>query len=125
MFPQPFGIQAEYNIGKGPEFNKQSDSIETRKLKGGYVTLSYMKNIGNHVIIPFTRYQFYDGGKKHEKDARSYTVKEFEIGIEWQPVKAFELVVMYTMSERRFEDFSKQDNLQKGNLLRIQAQVNF
>lgn len=125
LFPQPFGIQAEYNIGKGPEFNKQSDSIETRKLKGGYVTLSYMKNIGNHVIIPFTRYQFYDGGKKHEKDARSYTVKEFEIGIEWQPVKAFELVVMYTMSERRFEDFSKQDNLQKGNLLRIQAQVNF
>ena len=32
---------------------------------------------------------------------------------------------MYTMSERRYEDFAKQDNLQKGSLLRIQAQLNF
>jgi hypothetical protein len=33
--------------------------------------------------------------------------------------------VMYTMSSRRFEDFVNQDNYQRGNLLRIQAQVNF
>ena len=124
LYPQPFGIQAEYNIGRGPEFNKQTDSIELQRLKGGYVTLSYKKEIGNQTFIPFARMQYYDGGKKHEKDARSYTVNEYEIGIEWQPVKAFELVVMYTMSERRYEDFAKQDNLQKGNLLRIQAQVN-
>jgi hypothetical protein len=125
LYPQPFGIQAEYNIGRGPEFNKVTDSIELRRLKGGYITLSYKKEIGKQTIIPFARMQYYDGGKKHEKDARSYTVNEYEIGVEWQPVKAFELVVMYTMSERRFEDFSKQNNLQKGNLLRIQAQVNF
>jgi hypothetical protein len=125
LYPQPFGIQAEYNIGRGPEFNKQTDSIELRRLKGGYITMSYKKEIGKQTIIPFARMQYYDGGKKHEKDARSYTVNEYEIGVEWQPVKTFELVVMYTMSERRFEDFSKQNNLQKGNLLRIQAQVNF
>jgi hypothetical protein len=29
------------------------------------------------------------------------------------------------MSSRRFEDYAKQDNYQRGNLLRIQAQVNF
>jgi hypothetical protein len=34
------------------------------------------------------------------------------------------LVVMYTVSERRFEDFKNQNNFQKGSHLRIQAQLN-
>jgi hypothetical protein len=125
VYPKPFGIQAEYNIGKGPEFNKFSDSIEVQNLKGGYVTLNYLIDFKGQKFYPFTRYQYYNGGKKHELDARSYRVKELEIGIEWLPMKYFELVVMYTFSERRFEDFAKQENLQKGSLLRIQAQFNF
>lgn len=125
LYPKPFGIQAEYNIGRGPEFNKLTDSIELQNLKGGYVTFSYQIRKKEQVIIPFSRLQYYNGGKKHELDARSYNVKELELGIEWQPVKQFELVVMYTMSSRRFEDNILRDNLQKGNLLRLQAQVNF
>jgi hypothetical protein len=125
LYPKPFGIQAEYNIGKGPEFNKETDSIEVRDLKGGYVTLSYMQKIKSQILIPFSRFQVYEGGKKHERDARSYNVNEFELGAEWQPNKNFELVVMYTISKRRFEDFTLQNNNQAGNLLRIQAQVNF
>lgn len=125
LYPQPFGIQAEYNIGRGPQFNAVSDSVETRSLNGGYITLSYLKKIGKQVIIPFTRLQYYDGGKKHETDARSYKVNELEIGVEWQPFKQFEFVAMYTISSRRFEDFKKQDNFQQGSLLRLQAQMNF
>ncbi len=125
LFPKPFGIQAEYNIGNGPEFNKITDSIEVRSLKGGYITASYMTIIKKHIVVPFTRFHYYEGGKKHEKDARSYKVNELEIGLEWQPVKQFELVCMYTISDRRYEDFAKQENHQKGNLLRIQAQINF
>lgn len=125
LYPKPFGIQAEYNFGKGPEFNKVTDSIEVMPLKGGYVTLSYFAKFKKQILIPFIRYQYYDGGKKHERDARSYTVKEFEIGGEWQVNKNFELVVNYTLSKRRYEDFVKQGNYQAGNLLRIQAQVNF
>jgi hypothetical protein len=125
LYPKPFGIQAEYNVGKGPEFNKVTDSIETRSLKGGYITASYKTSVGNQVLIPFTRFQYYKGGKKHELDARSYEVNEFEVGVEWQPNKNFELVTMYTRSSRQFEDFKNQDNLQKGGLLRIQAQINF
>lgn len=53
------------------------------------------------------------------------SVKELEIGMEWQPVPQFELVCHYTMSRRRFEDYVLQDNSQRGSLLRIQAQVNF
>ncbi len=125
LYPQPFGIQAEYNVGKGPEFNKATDSIEVRDLKGGYITMTYLIRHKKQVIIPFCRMHTYQGGKKHELDARSYDVKEIEPGVEWQPMKNFELTVMYTISERRFEDFKAQNNLQKGNLLRIQAQLNF
>ena len=125
LYPKPFGIQAEYNVGKGPEFNTVTDSVETRSLSGGYATLTYMLKAKNHFIYPFLRYQKFSGGKKHELDARSYDVKEFEVGVEWQPFKNFEIVAQYTISERRFEDFRNQNNFQKGNLLRLQAQLNF
>ena len=125
LYPKPFGIQAEYTVGKGPEYNKATKSIEVTPLHGGYVTASYMTKIKSQVLIPFVRYQYYDGGKKHEKDARSYTVNEWEVGAEWQLNKNFELVVNYTISKRRAEDFAKQDNAPFGKLLRIQAQVNF
>jgi phosphate-selective porin len=79
----------------------------------------------SHLVYPFFRIQNYRGGKKYELDARSYTVNEYEIGIEWQPLRFFELVAMYTLSKRRFEDLKNQENTQKGRLLRLQAQLNF
>jgi len=125
LYPKPFGIQAEYNIGRGPEYNKLTDSVEVMALRGGYITFSYLFKLKNQTFIPFVRYQYYDGGKKHEQDARSYNVEELEIAIEWQPIKQFELVLMYTMSSRRYEDHQLQENYQRGNLLRVQAQINF
>jgi len=125
LYPKPFGILAEYNVGNGPEFDKLADSITNQRLHGGFITASYKIDLKGQTLIPFVRYQKYDGGKKHELDARSYEVEELEIGAEWQPNKNFELVVMYTMSSRRYEDYANQNNYQRGNLLRIQAQVNF
>jgi len=125
LYPRPFGIMAEYNIGYGPQYNKFTNSIEKKPLEGGYATLNYMIKIKKQVILPFVRTHYYDGGKKHEKDARRYIVHENEIGVEWQPSKNFELVGMYTMSSRRYEDGALKNNFQTGNLLRLQAQVNF
>lgn len=125
MYPKPFGIQTEYTFGRGPEYNKVTDSIETQSLQGGYIQLMYQIRGKKHIAFPFVRYQYYDGGKKHERDARSYTVRDLEIGIEWQPVKYFELVAMYVISNRRYEDAALPENHQVGNLLRLQAQVNF
>lgn len=125
LYPQPFGIQAEYNFGRGPEFNPETGAIEETPLHGGYATLTYKTSIGSQVFYPFTRYHYYDGGKKFERDARSYNVSELEVGVEWRPVKAFELVANWTFSSRRFEDFQNPVNLQEGSLLRLQAQVNF
>ena len=125
LYPKPFGILAEYNVGKGPEYDKFTNSIVSQNLHGGYILASYKLDFNGHSLIPFSRFQYYDGGKKHELDARSYEMKELEIGAEWQPNKNFELVCMYTFSSRRYEDGALPMNYQRGNLLRIQAQLNF
>lgn len=125
LYPQPFGIQAEYNIGRGPEYDKSTNTIQVKPLNGGYITFSYFIEKWNQKFYPFVRLQYYNGGKKHELDARSYTVKDAEIGVEWHPLKHFEFLAEYTFSNRRFEDFENPINHQKGSLLRIQAQLKF
>ena len=126
LYPKPFGIQAEYNWGKGPEYNPIKDSIEIENLNGGYITASLkVEGKKGMTFFPFTRLQQYKGGKKHELDARRYVVKEMEGGLEWQMNKNFEFTASYVISKRRFESSNQKNNLQSGNLLRLQAQINF
>lgn len=127
LYPRPLGILMEYNAGRGPRYNPSRDSIEVRSLSGGFITISY-KIPGkrqDEFFFPYTRLQHYDGGKKHELDARNHNVREWETGLEWQFNKYFELTTAYTISNRRFEDSKLRSNVQSGNLLRIQAQLNF
>jgi len=125
LYPKPFGIFAEYNIGTGPEYDASKDSVLNKDLKGGYVTLCYMFNVKKQIFIPFVRAQTYQGGKKHELDARSYKVNDIEIGVEWQPWKNFELVAEWMYSDRTTSDRTKENNYQFGSLVRLQAQMNF
>ncbi len=127
LYPKPFGILAEYNVGKGPRYNPALDSIEVRSLSGGYATFSY-KISGKRKeesFFPFARFQVYNGGKKHELDSRTYHVRELESGLEWQLNNNFEITASYVFSHRRFEDSKLKNNDQKGRLLRLQAQINF
>lgn len=126
LYPKPFGIQAEYNIGRGPRYNKVTNTVDVSDLEGGYVTLNYKLDLPKHQLIyPFAKFQYYDGGKKFEKDARSYIVRDYEFGFEWQPWKAFEFVAEWVIADRTFEDSALPNNRQRGNLLRLQAQFNF
>ncbi len=125
LYPKPFGIQAEYNIGVGPEYDAVKDSITTSPLTGGYITLNYKLNIKSHLIYPYARYIYYEGGKKMEKDARKYLVTEFEAGIEYQPNKNAEIVVAYLNGNRKYSDKSKPANNNVGSLIRVQVQFNF
>lgn len=126
-YPQPLGFQAEYNVGKGPEYDPLTNTVLSQKLRGGYAQMMYMMKLkdGKQILIPFVKYQYYHGGKKHETDARRYIVKDLEIGVEWQPLENFEFVAIYTISDRTFEDALLKSNHQNGNLLRLQAQLNF
>ncbi|PBJ06646.1 porin [Flavobacterium sp. ACN6] len=125
LYPRPFGIQTEYNIGTGPRYNTLTNTVDETDLNGGYVLFNYKLDIKKQHIYPFAKFQYYDGGKKYEKDARSYVVRDYEIGVEWQPFKAFELTAEYVIADRTFEDSALPINRQQGNLLRLQAQFNF
>jgi hypothetical protein len=125
LYPKPFGIQTEYNIGTGPRYNPETNTIDVSDLNGGYVLLNYKLDIKKQHIYPFAKFQYYDGGKKYEKDARSYVVRDYQIGVEWQPLKALEFVAEYVIADRTFEDSALPINRQQGNLLRLQAQFNF
>ncbi|KAF2341292.1 porin [Flavobacterium tistrianum] len=125
LYPRPFGIQTEYNIGTGPRYNPATNRIDQTDLNGGYVLLNYKWDLKKQRIYPFAKFQYYDGGKKYEKDARSYIVRDYEFGVEWQPIKAFELTAEYVVADRTFEDSALPINRQQGNVLRLQVQFNF
>ncbi|MFN8416841.1 MAG: porin [Cytophagaceae bacterium] len=128
LYPQPFGIQAEYMYGYGPVF-KYDGGTSYRIIEGvnegGYVQLTYLKKVKSMTFIPYVKGQYFYGGKKVERDARRTIVKEVEFGVEWQVVKALELTFAYTMSDRTFEDSGKPVNHQVGNFARIQVQINY
>ena len=125
LYPQPFGLQAEWNRGTGPEVDPSAKRIDERDLDGGYVQAMWRLRPRGQTLIPFARWQRYEGGKKLETDGRSYGVRETEIGAEWLPFPAFELTAQYTISDRRYEDAATAGNRQKGRMLRVQAQFNY
>lgn len=149
LYPQPFGIQAEYTIGRGPELNKDRTEVVTGSLSGGYVQLFYNYQCDTYClnVFPFVRYQEYFGGRKIEDNAPRNSVRELEIGLEYQFNKALELTVMGTFTSRTsansqfdpvactsFGNTPGTNNIgclqtpyqrNSGNLIRFQLQWNF
>jgi hypothetical protein len=128
VYPQPLGFQAEGTWGTGPSAGERDESdaklIESRELFGGYAQLMYKIDdvAGTVALIPFVRATYYEGGKKFENNAPFYRVKELELGIEWQIIKALELVAVYDMVDRTVVATKAE---QKGHLGRLQLQFNY
>jgi hypothetical protein len=125
VYPQPLGLQAEWNVGRGPEFDAGSGTLRERGLSGGYALLTYRVRRRSAVVIPFARVQRYDGGKKFETDARGHRVRELEVGAEWLAYSALELTAAYTVSDRTTRDATGPADRQRGRFLRLQAQFNY
>jgi hypothetical protein len=126
VYPQPLGFQTEYNWGTGPQYNPQRNYIEQHALNGGYAMVNYRKVYPrNFVITPFARFQYYNGGKKFELDARKYQIVEGDFGFEAQFGKYFEVTPQYQYGDRLFEDGANRINRQLGSLLRLQLQFNY
>lgn len=124
-YAQPFGVVAEYTRGHGPQYAAGTNTIEARPLEGGFVQAMFRWEVDGQTLHPFVRAHRYRGGKKVEQDARRYDVSDLDVGVEWLPFPNFELTAQWTTSDRLFEDAATVGNRQRGQLLRLQAQVNY
>jgi hypothetical protein len=125
IYPQPFGLQAEWNAGRGPGYVPGLRTIASRHIEGGYVQASFRARTHGQVLTPFVRAQSYDGAKKLDTDARDYDVREVEGGIEWLPMAAFEFTTTFVQSDRLTRDAANERSHEKGHFLRLQAQFNY
>ena len=115
-YPQPFGMEAEWTYGEGPESVIIYDSegrgrfrtatgaaavaapgnITIENLHGGYVLFNYKADTDYGTIIPFTRWSYFDGARKFRPNAPSQNVNELDLGVEYQPWPCFEVSLVYT-----------------------------
>jgi hypothetical protein len=102
VFPQPFGFQAEYTIGRGPQLNTARTAVELGSLRGGYVQFYYNYKCDTYCqsIFPYVRMQEYFGSMKLDANAPQNSVRETELGLEYQFNRALELTVAYSWTQR-------------------------
>jgi hypothetical protein len=122
--------------------------VELATLRGGYVQVFYKYDCDLYCqsIIPFFRVQEYYGGQKSQANAPHNSVREWELGLEYQLNRALEFTVAYAWAQRTSPNSSLLPavpstacsisvpavactqtpyQLQTGNLLRFQLQWNF
>ncbi len=127
LFPQPFGFQAEWNWGHGPQLNGSQTAIEAGNIQGGYVQGLYKWDVNQPLltsVIPYVRYQEYSGGKKHRTNMPFNVVREWEVGAEWQFTKSLEFTIAYARS-RRTDTQTAPYAIREGDIVRTQLQWNF
>jgi hypothetical protein len=130
-YPQPFGFQTEWNVGRGPGLNDAQTAVQVRPLHGGYVMAMYKLDTANYgIFIPYGRYQHYRGGYRSIPNAPYGTHDEYDVGVEWQIRKELELVVEYGFIDGVSLEPSIEPGLPsyrnfRGQVLRCQMQVNY
>lgn len=129
-YPQPFGFQAEWNVGRGPALNGAQTAVVEAPLYGGYAMMMYRHKLEKGEIWPFARYNYYKGGYKTERNAPMSSIEEYEMGFEWQFSKSLELTAMYTITDRTNTIANSTANTLSynqfaGHLIRLQAQITY
>lgn len=130
-YPQPFGFQTEWNVGRGPGLNDAQTEVVERALYGGYVQAMYKYDTPCYgTLFPFVKYNRFKGGYKPERNSPFSSIDETELGVEWQITPQMELTSMYTFTNRtntsaRSSDDTLSYGQFKGELLRFQFQVNY
>ena len=120
LYPQPFGLQAEWNWGRGPELNAARTAVQEGYLQGGYVQAMYKWDN----ILPYVRWQEYNGGKKNRTNSPFNVVRETELGVEYQINRALELTVAYAWMKRT-DTINAPYAIHDGQVLRFQLQWNY
>lgn len=125
LYPQPFGLQAEWNWGLAPQYDSGLQAIRSMRASGGYV--QFMINAGDFGIgriMPYGRWQTYRGGWKASTNAPRLETDEFELGVEWQILSALELTIAYA-NMTRLEADERRTGRATGDLIRTQLQWSY
>lgn len=101
LYPQPFGIEAEWTVGRGPQLSSDYRTIGRETLQGGYVQVNYsLKNrLGSW--NPYVRWQYFDGARKFARNAPLFEVNEVDFGVEFAKWAEVEVMGVYTRTLRR------------------------
>ena len=130
-YPQPFGVQAEWNVGEGPGLNPDQTEVVVRSLQGGYVMLMYKLDTPRlGIFTPYGRYQHYRGGFRSVDNAPFGTRDQFDVGVEWQIRREMELVIEYSFVNGVSLTATDEPGVQsyrdfEGGILRAQFQFNY
>lgn len=125
LYPAPIGFQAEWNWGRGPEYDRTLRAITTKPLHGGYVqAMARVKTSPVGPFMPYARWQTYRGGWKAAVNSPRLETDEIELGIEFQPVPALELTLAYARMDRAEAD-ERRLGRAEGDVIRTQLQLNY
>ena len=129
LYPQPFGLQGEWNWGQSPQLSADRKNIQSASLNGGYVQAMYKLNNALGGWIPYIKWQQYDGSEKFSTNTPNSRVRETEVGVEWLPRPEVELTVAYANMDRTnvgtFVTSLNGYRQVKADMLRAQLQWNF
>lgn len=130
-YPQPFGFQTEWTVGRGPGLNQAQTAVVERALYGGYAMVMYRYDTAcNGTLFPFSRWSYFRGGYKSERNAPFSDINEWETGVEWQINKNFEITAAYLITDRTNTTASTALGVvpyqqYDGDVFRLQMQVNY
>jgi len=127
-YPQPLGIETEWNIGRGPELSSDFRRIESTFLNGGYVQVNYLrrKQGSQTFLFPFARWNYFDGGRKFARNAPNDRINELDLGFEFAPWPEIEITPLYSRTFRRTRTgIFPYDVTKNANRVGIQVQWNY
>jgi Phosphate-selective porin O and P len=100
-YPQPFGVEAEWTVGRGPTLSADSQSIGADTVQGGYIQVNFRTQNRAGTWFPFSRWNYFDGARKFARNAPVTKVNEVDFGLEFAKWAEVELTAMYTRTITR------------------------
>lgn len=126
LYPQPFGIEAEWTVGKGPQISDDYRTIGRGALNGGYVQLNYSRQNQMGRWAPFARWNYFDGARKFARNAPAFDVNEVDVGVEFARWAEVEVTGMFTHTFTRTRTSTFPFGLTRdANRLGFQVQWNY
>ncbi len=129
-YPQPFGFQSEWNVGRTPTLNRVTRAtITPERIGGGYLQTMYRTTNAYGNWTPYLKWQKFDGAERFSTNAPYSRLNEKEVGVEWQPLPELELTVAYADMHRTnlgIVSTAISGNSQvKADMVRVQLQWNY